>query len=72
MNFTHSRTALDLKLEIYEVEMLIELHRENQWRQADKEEYEDADRSKQRAEQLACALTEHRIELSAHPPAERP
>ena len=65
MAFTHSRSAADLKLEIYEIEALIQFHRDNQWEAANKEDYQLAANSKQRADQIEELLKEHRTRLSA-------
>lgn len=41
-NVCHSRTALPVTLERYEIEALIEWHMEQRFRAADREEYADA------------------------------
>jgi len=64
MSFTHSRSAIDIKLEIYEVEALIDWHHENQYRSADRAEYQEAANSKQRSDELEGQLKAHRDALS--------
>lgn len=64
MAFTQSRSAMDLKLEIYEVEALIEWHHDNQYRFADKQEYREAADSQQRRSNLIEDLNQHRAKLA--------
>jgi protein associated with RNAse G/E len=64
MVFTHSRSAMDIKLEIYEIEALVQFHRDSQWEAANKEEYQQAANDKQRADELEEMLKVHRTMLS--------
>ena len=64
MAFTHSRSAIDIKLEIYELEALIDWHRDNQYREADDQKYQEAANSQQRASELIERLNEHRARLA--------
>ena len=51
-----SRTALDVKLERFEIEMMINALREAMFWSCDKEDFADAARYKRRVEQLMEAL----------------
>jgi len=51
-----SRTAIELKLERWEISELIERLRDMQYRAADKQEYGDAANYKQRANELEQLL----------------
>ena len=62
---SRSRSAMSITLEIYEVEALIEWHRDNQWRYADKQEYQEAADSQSRASEIIEELTQHRARLAA-------
>jgi hypothetical protein len=48
-----SRTALQVKLERYEIEALVDWHIERKRNAADKEEYTDAEWHRKRAKELA-------------------
>lgn len=65
MAFTHSRSAMNVKLEIFEVEALIEWHHDNQYRFADDHKYRDAADSQQRRSDLTEELNQHRAGLAA-------
>lgn len=60
-----SRSAVDVKLELYEIEALFEWHREKQWLLADKEEYREAADHQERAADLMQQLTERKAALAA-------
>lgn len=47
-----SATAKEIRLERYEIEMLIEMHQENEYTQAQKRDYREAEESRRRADQL--------------------
>lgn len=47
-----SATAIDLKLEQYEVDALIDWHRSQEEHHSNRREYRDADHHQRRAEQL--------------------
>lgn len=68
MAFTHSRSAMDVKLEIYEVEAMIEWHHDNQYRFADSQQYREAADSQQRRSELIDQLNQHRAKLAAEHP----
>lgn len=48
--------SLQLELEDYEVQMLIDAHRKDQYEYADKQEYPEAGGSKRRADELQMLL----------------
>lgn len=60
MAWTTSRSAFPVTLEISEIEALIEWHRNEEYRFADRSEYSDAASCKQRREFLEQAIKERR------------
>ena len=71
MTFTHSRSAFEVKLELYEVELLIDAHRASEYAAADDQDYHTALSSKQRREELERLLLARRKELEAEAAARK-
>jgi len=63
--YTQSRSALPVTLELYELEAIIEWHRDVEFRAADGRDYSTAESSKSRREGLEELLRSRREQMKA-------
>jgi hypothetical protein len=69
MTRSMSRSAIAVKLELYEIEVLFEWHRDQQWHTSEKKQYQDAANHQSRAADLMQQITDRKAELAAEQPS---
>lgn len=58
-----SRSAVEVTLELYELEALIGWHTDQKWRHADREEYSEAESCKRRLDELYGILNQRKHDM---------
>ena len=66
-----SRSAIEVTLELYELEALIGWHTDQKWRHADREEYSEAEICKRRMDELYAILTQRKHDMKVESAADR-
>ncbi len=66
-----SRSAVEVTLELYELEALIGWHTDQKWKHADREEYSEAESTKRRLDELYGILNRRKHDLEVETAATR-
>ena len=66
-----SRSAIDVTLELYELEALIGWHTDQKWKHADWEEYSEAESCKRRIDELYGVLNQRKHDMEVETDVDR-
>lgn len=66
-----SRSAIEVTLELYELEELIGWHTDQKWKHADREEYQEAESAKRRLDELYDILNRRKRDMEVEDAASR-
>ena len=66
-----SRSAVDVTLELYELEALIGWHTDQKWRHADREAYFEAESCKRRIDELYGILNQRKHDMEVESAVDR-
>jgi len=66
-----SRSAIEVTLELYELEALISWHTDEKWNHANREEYAEAESCKRRIDELYAILNQRKHDMEVESAADR-